>query len=185
MLKKISAVVILAAASLFFIPLPATAESYVPVGAGGSSTLTVVAGAANPVAFGGDTFVGGEPVTVTVIGTPDATLGMVKVDVSRTYSASKGGGLQFTVTIPKSASASSYSINAKGASNRTASFTINSTPTDSALAVTGGGKSADSALALTGGNLPVVIIWGGAGILILGVALLIVFNVVRRQRIRA
>ena len=177
MFKKISAVVILAAASLFVVPLAANAATYVPANQGGSAMVTVTPGAPASIGFTAGAFVADETVTVTVTGTPDATLGVVKASVSKTYAATGTGALKFTVSIPTTATASSvYGITATGLkSGRIGVSTITVAPKDAAA----------KGLAFTGGTLPVMLIWGGAGILILGIALLVVFSVVRRQRLHA
>ena len=47
------------------------------------------------------------------------------------------------------------------------------------------GASADKGLAQTGYEAPVLLIWGAAGALLLGVALIVVLSIVRRQRATA
>ena len=177
MFKKISAVALLAAVAIFALPAAANA-AYVPANQGGAGTTQSAPGSAETVAFTAGAFTGGEPVRVTVTGDPAATLGALRAmaSASKDYSATTSGALSFAVTVPANAPANAvYNITATGAqSGNVGTHTITVVTADS-----------KKGLAFTGGTVPAMIIWGGAGVLLLGIALLVVFGVVRRQRLSA
>ncbi len=177
MFHKFSAVALLAAIAIFALPTAANA-AYVPANQGGAGTTQSAPGAPETVAFTAGAFSNSEQVRVTVTGDPEAALGVVRALASNTkdYPATRSGALSFTVTVPTNAPANAvYNVTATG-------VTSGNVGTHTITVVTADSKKG---LAFTGGTVPVVIIWGGAGVLLLGIALLVVFGVVRRQRLSA
>ena len=174
--KKLLAIAALALAVIFAVPSTAMAAGYVPPGNVSSSGGTVSSpGQTKTIVFADGSFGEGESVVVTVSGSPAASLG------SPSYTASATGSLTITVKIPSTATASSvYSIQAVGASTgNVGTFRLTVVVPDSATGAQPGG------LASTGGTVPMLIVWSAAGILMLGIALLLVMRVVRRQRAQA
>jgi hypothetical protein len=175
MAKKFLAIAALALAVIFAVPTAAMAAGYVPPGNVSSSGGTTSSpGQTKTIVFAAGSFSAGETVSVTVTGSPAATLG------STSYTATAAGALTITVKIPTSATANSvYSIQAVGVSSgNVGTFRLTVVVADAGAAAPGG-------LAYTGGTISMLIVWGGAGILALGIALLIVMRVVRRQRAQA
>jgi hypothetical protein len=180
MTKKLLAIAALALAVVFAAPTGAMAAGYVPPGNGSSSGgPTTAAGGSVTVTFVGGSFSNGEQVAVSVTGDPKPTLGAIGTATSN-YAASGTGGLVFKVTVPASATGSSvYSAQAVGAtSGNVATYRIT-------VAASGSAVTDPRGLAFTGGTVPMLIVWSGAGILALGIALMIVLRVVRRQRAQA
>ena len=183
MIKKAIAVVALAALALFSVPTAATAAGYV------AADNITVSGSATPgseqtVDFADGSFNAGETVTFAVSGAGFATS-----TVTLTGTADAQGGITFKFTLPANASGS-YSITATGATSGnvgTATITVADTDagTDDGLASTGTVAGSDDGLASTGYEAPVLLIWGAAGALLLGIALVLVLSVVRRQKATA
>jgi hypothetical protein len=175
MAKKILAIAALALAVIFAVPTAAMASGYVPPGNVSSSGGTTASpGQTQTIVFAAGSFSASETVSVTVTGSPAATLG------STSYTATAAGALTITVKIPTSATANSvYSIQAVGVSSgNVGTYRLTVVVADAAAAAPRG-------LAFTGGTISMLIVWGGAGILALGIALLIVMRVVRRQHAEA
>ncbi|WP_104083265.1 sortase [Cryobacterium sp. Y11] len=184
MFKKSLATAALAVIAIFAFAPAANAAGYVS-----DSLITVastpVAGEATPVAFAAGAFTGGEDVRFSVTGDQAATLSVVKTAVtsSITKAASSTGAVSVTVTLPENATGV-YTVTATGlTSNNIGTAALSVVPADSG---TGNAvPSAGNALPSTGYNAPVLIIWGAAGILVLGVALVLVRISVRRQHAAA
>ena len=160
------------------VPAVASAAGYVPDGnvsvSGGGS---VAAGGAASVTFAPGSFAGDASANVQVTGESGFTLGAIVVK-TKSYPVANGG-FAMVVNIPAEAPAgATYTVTATGASSGTVAT--------AALSVAGA-DSADPSrgLAFTGGSVPVLLVWGGIGVLILGAALLVVFRIVRRQRSNA
>ena len=172
--KKLLAIAALALAVIFAVPTTAMAAGYVPPGNVSSSGGTVASpGQTKTIVFADGSFSASESVVVSVTGSPTATLG------ATSYTSSATGSLTITVTIPTTATATSvYSIQAVGAnSGNVGTYRLTVVVADT------GAKS--GGLAFTGGTVSMLIVWSAAGILTLGIALLLVMRVVRRQRAQA
>ena len=188
MFKKSFAAIALAVLAVFAVPAAANAAGYVPDG------NIVVSGDIEPgatvtVAFTAGSFTPGEPVSFTLTGenAAGATLATFKSVVnsqSLVKTATGTGAVALDVTLPTNASGT-YTTTATGLTSGTvgtASLTV--AAADSATGA-GTGTSVGGGLASTGYNAPMLAIWGGAGALLLGVALVVVLGVVRRQRATA
>ena len=188
MFKKSFAALALAVLAVFAVPAAANAAGYVPDG------NIVVAGAIEPgatvtVTFTEGSFTPGESVSFTLTGenAAGATLATFKSVVnsqSLVKTAAGSGAVALDVTLPTNASGT-YTTTATGLTSGTvgtASLTV--AAADSA-AGTGTGTSTGGGLASTGYNAPMLAIWGAAGALLLGVALVVVLGIVRRQRATA
>ena len=98
-----------------------------------------------------------------------------------------------TVTLTKVASATgATSVNVKLPADATGSYTVTATGVTSANVATASitivaadAGTTGKALASTGYNAPMLLIWGAAGVLLLGIALVVVMTIVRRQRATA
>lgn len=191
MLKKALAVLSFAVLAFVAAPSAANAAGYVP-----NNNVTVtgdaVAGGTVTVNFAANSFAANESVAVSVSGNTAVTLSVVKAAVltSFTKQASSTGALSVNVTFPTNASGT-YTLTATGLTSGnvgTASITI-VPPVSGNLANTGTTANTSGNLANTGGNLantgatlPMLMIWIGAGALILGVAIVGTLTFVRRQR---
>ncbi|WP_138416425.1 hypothetical protein [Sinomonas gamaensis] len=194
MLKKALAVLALAGLALFGTSTAANAAGYVP-----SGNVTVTGNAAPggtvTVNFAAGSFSGNESVAVSVSGNTGVTLSVVKAAVltSFTKQAAANGSLSVNVTFPTDASGT-YTLTATGLTSGnvgTASITI--VPAAGGTLANTGGTAANTgtlantggsepALANTGATLPMLMIWIGAGALILGAAIIGTLAFVRRQR---
>lgn len=183
MARKFLAVIAIVIVAVFASPMAANAAGYVPAG-----NITVT-GNATPggtvvVSFANGSFTGGEDVSFSVTGEGGATLSALRAAVS-------------TVTLVKPANASgAVSVNVKLPANASGSYTLTATgltstnigtATITVVAADGGTTAIPGrGLAATGaGDLTVLLLWGGAGMLLLGAALLVVLSFVRRQRANA
>ncbi|MDJ0351053.1 sortase [Cryobacterium sp. PH29-G1] len=181
MFKKSLATAALAVIAVFAFAPAANAVDYV------ADTLTTVSdstpapGEAVTVAFAATAFGAGEAVTFSAEGTPAATLSVVKAAVSNTVTktATAAGAVSVVVTVPTDATGA-YTVTGTGTSGTvgTAVLTVVAADAGAPIAV-------DNGLATTGYNAPVLVIWGAAGVLVLGVALLLVRISVRRQHAAA
>lgn len=183
MFRKIGVVMLLAGAALFVLPSAANA-AYVPDNLGGDGAAQNIPGGGQTVAFAGGAFAGGsetgEQVEVVVEGEPTPTLGMIQAKVSRVYTADKYGALKFRIIIPVTATPDTvYKVVAHGVSSGTYGtyvVTIVSRDSDAGRAL----------LAATGSTTtPTLVVWGGAGVLLLGGALLTVQRIGRRNSQKA
>ena len=179
MAKKISAIIALAFLALFAVPAAANAAGYIAsdnISVSGSAT----AGSAQTVAFDDGSFTPGETVTFAVTG-----VGFSTATITMNGTADAQGAVTFMFTLPADA-IGSYSITATGAaSGNVGSATITVVTADAGTAGTDTAEEIDGGLASTGFEAPVLLIWGAAGALLLGVALVVVLNVVRRQKATA
>ncbi|MEA9999651.1 hypothetical protein QN367_11115 [Cryobacterium sp. RTS3] len=135
------------------------------------------AGSTVTVGFSDGSFTGGETVSIAVSGSGTATLSVVKAataTISKTATAA--GAVSVKVALPTDATGS-YSLTATGATSG-----LVGTSTITIVAADAGSAQA---LASTGYSAPIVLIWGAAGALFLGIALVVVLSIVRRQRANA
>ena len=174
MAKKTLAVIALAFLAIFAVPAAANAAAYVPTGnvsISGSST----AGSEQIVSFTDGSFTPGETVSFAVTGEGFATSTM-----TLTGTANAQGGVTFEFTLPADANGS-YSITATGAtSGNVGAATVTVAAADAGTAV-----GTDDGLASTGYEAPVLLIWGAAGALLLGIALVLALSIARRQKATA
>ncbi|WP_052207215.1 hypothetical protein [Sinomonas humi] len=191
MLKKALAVLSFAILALVAVPSAANAAGYVP-----NNNVTVtgdaVPGGTVTVNFAAGSFAPNESVAVSVSGNTPVTLSVVKAAVltSFTKQASSTGALSVNVTFPTNASGT-YTLTATGLTSGnvgTASITIvpavSGTVANTGTTANTSGNLANtgSNLANTGATLPMLMIWIGAGALVLGVAIVGTLTFVRRQR---
>lgn len=173
MFKKVLAIAALAVGAILLGPAAANA-AYV------ANDHVVVSGSTAPggtavVSFLDGSFTKGEVVSFSVTGEGPITLGAIRTAVVTATTTKNAnavtGSVALNVTLPANASGS-YTVIATGLSSGnigTASLTVRS-------------ADAGAKLPFTGSNVSPLIIWGAGGILLLGVALLVVLVVVRRQR---
>ncbi|MBF4633044.1 LPXTG cell wall anchor domain-containing protein [Agreia pratensis] len=172
MLKKSLAVGLLAVLAIFSVPTAANAAPYGDNGTGGG-TVTVAPGAPATLSFSGF-----QPGEATVASAPDAvTLGAIKVVSTAQRPAGANGAVTYTASATQPGS---YTITVTSASAiATAVLTV--LPADSGSG-SGSGSNANGSLPNTGFETPMLIVWGASGALILGLALVFVLNVVRRNK---
>lgn len=175
MIRKTLAALTLIVMGLFLAPGVASA-AYVPQGE------VTVTGDASPggvvtVSFSDGVFLANESVAFTVSGEGTATLAVVRAaTVNLTKQASSTGSVSVNVTLPADASGT-YSVTALGLESGrvvTASITVSAA----------GGQSPDAdgnGLADTGFGMSLAVVWGAAGIVALGAALIAVLAVTRRH----
>ena len=170
MLKKSLAVGLLAVLAIFSVP---TAANAAPYGDDGSGPGTVVITPGAPVSLA---FSGFQPGEATVASAPDAvTLGAIKVVTTASRPAAADGSVVYTASATQPGS---YTITVTSATNiSTGVLTV--VPADSG---SGSGSNANGNLPNTGFETPMLIVWGASGALILGLALVFVLNVVRRNK---
>jgi len=188
MFKKILIGATIAMAAAIAVPTAANAAGYVP-----ASSVTVTgsttAGGTTVVDFAAGSFAPNETVDFGVSGATPVTLAAVGsqtiVTTTETKMADASGATSIRVTFPSNATGS-YVLTAVGETSgnvATATFTVSagavtsSTGTVAATSSTGG-------LAFTGSTVPMALVWGASGALGLGIALVAVMSVVRRQRER-
>jgi hypothetical protein len=130
-----------------------------------------------------------------VSGDTAVTLSIVKAAVltSITKQASASGALSVNVTLPTNATGT-YTLTATGlTSGNVGTASITTVPASGGTLANTGGTAANAgalantggsepALANTGATLPMLMIWIGAGALILGAAIIGTLAFVRRQR---
>lgn len=176
MIKKITAVFALALAGLFIAPVAANA-SYVP-GATIEVSGSVTPGGTSTVAFSAGAFQPGETVSFTLTGENASGATLAAVDSkSLEKTASSTGAVNLNVTLPSNATGS-YTVTATGLTSQligTATLTVTA-------AGSGSGGGNDNDLADTGFDAPAFVVWGAAGAIALGAALIAVLVMVRRQR---
>ena len=175
MARKVFAVIALAVLAVFAVPAAATAAGYVP---GGSIIVSgdVEAGGTVTVTFTDGSFEPGEDVSIACTGSGSATLSAFKAaTVTLVKTASATGSVSVDVTLPADATGT-YTVTATGLSSGTVGT--------AALTVTAV-DSGSGGLASTGYDAPVLLIWGAGGALLLGIALVVVLTIVRRQRATA
>ncbi len=176
MFKKTLATAALAVFAVFAFAPAATAADYVSDTAVVSIEAAPVAGETAVIAFAADAFLANESVTFSVTGAQEATLSVVKtaVTTSLTKNAAANGSSSVDVAIPD---------NATG--NYTVTATAGSATYTATLDIVAADAGTSNGLASTGYDAPVLMIWGAAGILVLGVALVLVRLSVRRQHAAA
>jgi hypothetical protein len=165
MFKKVLATGLLAVLAVFAVPAAANAYEVTD-----GSDVTVAPGVAVTLTFSG--FDANEPTTASA---PDAvTLGVVKVVTTFSRPADSAGVVKYTASATQPGT---YTITVTGVSGKVAVGTLTVAPTDS-----GAGSGSNGALPNTGLETPMLIIWGAAGALALGIALTVVLTIVRRQK---
>jgi hypothetical protein len=175
MFKKSLATAALAVIAVFALAPAAGAADYtVPTNLSSASDSTPAAGSATTVSFAASAFDNNEQVDFVANGSGAATLSIVKAVASNTVTktATSTGAASAVITLPSNATGV-YTVTATGATSGnvgTVALTV--------VAVDGG-------LASTGYDAPVLVIWGAAGLLILGAALVAVRISVRRQHAAA
>ena len=156
-------------------------HGYVP---SGSIVITglPIPGGTIVITFAPGSFRPGETVTIivggrTVGGGQTVTLGALKADVpSLDKQAAADGSLKVTMALPSDA-AGTQTVTATGAESGTVGTAATTVvPQDAAQNVS------PASLATTGTTLPLLLIWVGAGALLLGVAVVATLAFVRRQR---
>lgn len=179
MAKKTLAALALALLAVFAVPAAANAAGYVP------ESNVVVSGSATPsspvyISFAAASFTPGEQVSYSVTGEGTATLAIVKAaTASLVKSATSDGAASVVVTLPANATGT-YTTTATGLTSGnvgTAAITV-------AAADSGAAAADDKGLASTGFAGSALIFWA-AGLLLAGIALVVVLSVVRRQRANA
>jgi hypothetical protein len=177
MLKKITAVFALALAGLFVAPLAANA-SYVP-GADIVVTGDVTPGGTFVVTFTDGAFQPNEDVSLALTGENATGATLAAVDTKTLVkTASATGSVSLTVTLPTNATGT-YTVTGTGLSSQIIGTT---TVTVRAAAGGGAGGTGGGGLADTGFNTPAFLVWGAAGAVVLGAALIAVLVMIRRQR---
>ncbi|TFB88376.1 LPXTG cell wall anchor domain-containing protein [Cryobacterium luteum] len=179
MFKKSLATAALAVVAIFAFAPAANAVDYVS-DAKVSIVSAPVAGETAVVGFAASAFGSEESVTYTVSGSHTAVLTVIKTAVtsSLTKNAELNGSSFVNVAIPSNATGD-YTVLAKSATKSyTATLTV-------VAGDAGVGTATGKALPSTGYNAPVLVIWGAAGLLILGAALVAVRISVRRQHAAA
>ncbi|AZH84671.1 hypothetical protein EAO79_18530 [Plantibacter sp. PA-3-X8] len=175
MIKKITAIFALVLAGLFIAPVAANAF-YAP---DGSVTVsgTITPGGTSTVAFTAGSFQPGETVSFTLTGENASGATLAAVDSKSLQKTASGtGAVNLNVTLPSNASGT-YTVTATGL---TSLVTVNATLTVTAAGSGSGGN--DNDLADTGFGAPAFVVWGAAGAVALGAALIAVLVMVRRQR---
>ncbi|MBF4617392.1 sortase [Clavibacter sp. VKM Ac-2873] len=195
MFKKILAGAAIALAATFTVATAANADPYTPEGGVTVSDPTVAPGDSTVLSFGPGSFAPVSAVTITITGqdAANATLAsfrtapMAVTSNSITKTSANDGSLRVTVTLPAGSAAGSYALTGTDAQGNTVSTTISVVAAAGTGTATGGANNADGSagLPVTGGQLPVVLIWTGGGLLLLGAALVVVLATVRRQRATA
>ncbi|WP_130176333.1 hypothetical protein [Cryobacterium sp. SO1] len=176
----------LAVLVVFALPAPANATGYVP------DDNISVAGDITPdatvrVSFTDGSFTPDEEVSFTLSGETalDATLATIKSVVNSPSMVKTGtdtGSVALDVTLPKDASGT-YTITATGlTSGTTGTSSLTVSHTDAAASAGASIRATSGGLTGSGYNGPVLVIWGAVGTMLLGVALVVVLGVVRRQR---
>lgn len=173
MAKKAFAAIVLAILAIFAVPSAASAAGYTPV-INITITGNATAGGTVNIIFNIGSFTPGETVAFGVNGAGATTLGTVKAaNITSSKVASTQGATNLKVTLPKNASGT-YNVTATGlTSGVVGTATITTVAADGAASV---------GLANTGYQTPVLLIWGAAGALLLGISLIVVLTIVRRQR---
>ena len=176
MAKKAFAVIALAVLAVFAVPAAANAAGYVPedkIVQNGQSA----AGATVTITFGHGSFGHGAEVTFGVHGAgKPATLSAFKAATATTVkTADAQGNVDLAVTLPSDASGS-YTVTGTDTAGTVGTAVISVPAADTGAVNTGGN------LAHTGYNAPVLLVWGAAGLLLLGIAMVVVLGIVRRQR---
>ncbi|SDN37919.1 hypothetical protein SAMN05216368_10586 [Cryobacterium flavum] len=176
MFKKSLATAALAVIAVFAFAPAAVAADYVSDPAVVTITAPPIAGETAVIAFAANAFEQSESVKYTVTGSHAATLSVVKAAVTQslTKRAELDGSSSVKVLIPDEA-VGNYTVTASAAS---ATYTAT-------LDIVAADAGSGTGLPSTGYNAPVLVIWGAAGILVLGVALVVVRISVRRQQATA
>lgn len=181
MFEKSLAAAALAVLAVFAVPAAANAAGYVP-DSNVSVSGAVAPGGTVEVTFTEGSFTPGEEVSFALTGehADGATLATFAAGVasqSLVTTATEDGAVALDVTLPTDVSGT-FTTTATGLSSGTVGT----------VSLTGGAADAagsHSVLASTGYNTPMLTIWASAGALLLGVALVVVLGVVRRQRTSA
>lgn len=179
-MKKIIAAAVLVVVGVFAVPLAANAEGYVPstsVSVSGAPT----AGGTVDVGFASGSFTPNEQVTFAVTGSGRATLSAATATVTLTKTAAASGATSVDVKLPAGATGT-YSLTATGLTSgniATAALTVAPADASSASGATAG------ALAFTGSTGSMLLLWSAGGAIVLGIALMLVLSLRRRQAANA
>jgi len=170
MFKK--AIAVTALAVVAFVSVPMAAFAYDENSTITTSDSTPTPGQAVTVSFNAGSFDNLEPVSLSVSGNGDPGIAALAGTATVNKQASATGAVTAAVTIPTNGSGT-YTVTAAGG---TSGRILNAVLTVVA---------ADSGLAVTGSTFPVLWLWVGGGALALGIALVVVLAVSRRQHNRA
>jgi len=183
MLKKTFASVSVAVLAAFLILPAATAANaanYVPVTS--TTSDTVIAGETGVAAFAAGAFDAGTRVSFSVTGPGLAVLSNFKAaTATHTKNTTSTGAVSVNVAAPANAPGA-YAVTATGLLNGvsiTGVATVTTVAADSAEGRALAG--ADGALASTGFNAPLLVVWGAVGVILLGVAMVVVLRLQRRS----
>ncbi|HEY0258523.1 MAG TPA: sortase [Lacisediminihabitans sp.] len=174
MIKKAFAVAALVAVAIFAGPVAANAAGYVADDQIIVSDSTPAPGSTQTVTFTAGSFLPGEEVSFSVTGEGPITLAAVRaavVTASITKTAAADGSIVLRITLPTDA-VGTYNVTGTGLTSGTVGTAV----------LTVAAADAGSGLAFTGANVSPLLIWGAGGVLLLGIALLVVMTVVRRQQ---
>lgn len=178
MAKKFFATIALAVLAIVAVPTAAHAD-YVP-----QSSIEVSgeveAGGTVEVSFADGAFTGSEQVSFAVTGEGTVTLAAVRAAITTTTlvkTADADGSVSVAVTLPVDAEGT-YTLTATGQTSGNIGTVALTVPAADAGV---GAGAADDSLAFTGANVPMLLVWSAAGILLLGIALVVVLGIRRRS----
>lgn len=174
MFKKTIATAALAV--LAILAAPTAASAYVVDGSVTVSDSTPSPGEAVTVNIAAGSFDGGEPVVFSVTGEGSVTLAALRTaveTVSKTKTADANGAASVVVTLPANASGT-YTLTATGQTSGNIATV--------SLTVAAADAGAGAVLPRTGGELPFAVIWIAGGALVLGVVLVAVLGLRRRNQ---
>jgi len=182
MIRKLIAAAALVVLGVFAVPLAANAAGYVPSGSCGVSGSPVPGGTVT-ISCQAGTWDDNEAISVTVSGNTSVTQAAFRSAVTSgpfTTQATADGASSAGLTLPSNASGT-YTVTSTGDVSQNVdveTFTI-----VSAAPAAQAGTSGE--IASTGSTVPLLIIWVASGLVLLGVAIVVVRIVVRRQRLNS
>jgi len=172
MIKKALAGAGIAVAILLATPLAANAATYVPATAITVSDATPAPGQPTTVTFS-QAFTPSESVSFTLTGENGAGATLAAISSKSITKAASATGTTSVVVTPPANATGSYSLTATG-------LTSGIVGTAAVTVVAADGSTTDG-LAYTGGTLPIAAIWIAGGVLALGVVLVMVVGIRRRN----
>lgn len=176
MKRKALAAIALAVLAVFAVPAAANAVDTYPPATSVTVEGTPAPGASVTVHFADGSFQGGEAIHFVVTGNDGVTQ-------DGTGTADANGAVDFAVTLPADASGT-YTVVATGqTSGIVGSVTLTVNSADGGGAGTVPGANAGGGLASTGYEAPVLLIGTAGGVMLLGIAMLVVLNVRRRRSV--
>ncbi len=180
MAKQVFAAVALAALAVFVTPATAVAADETSLDKNISVSGDASPGSILTVSVSEGSFDPGETVAFASTGSGSSTESAANDGtVSRTKTATAAGAARIDVAVPPDATGT-YTVTGTGVtSGSTGTVSIDIPGTDLASTVIAGGPAS------TAENVPMLLAWGGAGVFIFATALVIVMNIVRRQRATA